>query len=107
MPYAPTPTLHLTDLTDRDLLKVERVAPSRYSVVLVLAPAARPTTQTDDMDERLVHAARFGSFAAAMRLAARIRRAGSIDVSRWLWTPREHGRFVAPPVATAYDVEAS
>ena len=103
MPYQPTATLALTD---RDLLKVERVATGRYSVVLCLAPAARPTSQTDDMDERLVHAARFASFASAMRLCARIRRAGCIDVTRWLWTPREHGRFVAPPVAVAYDVEA-
>lgn len=91
-------------LSARDVLDVVQVG-SRYSVSVTLAPAARPTGQVDDLNERLVHAARFLTYRAALRLQARVARAGRLDVAHWLWEPREHGRFVAPPVATPYDVE--
>lgn len=91
-------------LTASDQVTVAQVG-ARYAACVILAPAARPTGQTDDLDERLVHAARFRSYAAALRLVARISRSRALNVTHWLWEPREHGRFVAPPVATPYDVE--
>ena len=102
--WAPPITGNLA-LSPRDQVAVIQLAGGRYSVAVTLAPAPRPTGQTDDLNERLVHGARFSSYAAAMRLCARVARAGRIDVTRWLWEPREHGRFVAPPVAVPYDVE--
>jgi len=91
-------------LTPRDRLHVVQLD-GRYSVAVTLAPGARPTTQTDDLDERLVHEGRFRTFAGALRLQARVARAQRIDVTRWTWTPREHGRFVAEPVATPYEID--
>ena len=92
-------------LTPRDVVRVANVG-GRYAVVVVLAPGSRPTSQTDDVDEALTHAARFRTYAAALRLSARIVRAGRLDVSRWTWTPRPHGRLVADPVAKPYNVDA-
>lgn len=92
-------------LTPRDVVRVVNVS-GRYAVAVVLAPGARPTSQTDDVDEALVHAARFKTYAAALRLSARIVRAGRLDVSCWTWQPRPHGRLVADPVATPYNVDA-
>lgn len=91
-------------LSARDLVEVVQLG-TRYAVAVRLAPAGRPTGQVDDLDERLVHAARFLTYRAALRLQARVARAGRLDVAHWLWEPREHGRLVAPPVATPYDVE--
>ena len=91
-------------LSPRDRVMVANVG-GRYAATVVLSPAPRPTSQTDDVDERLIHAARFATYAGALRLVARIARAGRIDVSRWLWTPRDHGRFVASPTATPYEVD--
>ena len=91
-------------LGPRDRVTVANVA-GRYAAAVVLSPASRPTGQTDDVDERLIHAARFATYAGALRLVARIARAGRIDVAQWLWTPREHGRFVAAPVAVPYNVD--
>ena len=91
-------------LTPRDVVRVSNVA-GRYAVTVVLAPGSRPTSQTDDVDEALTHAARFATYAAALRLCARVVRAGRIDVSRWTWTPRPHGRLVAEPVAKPYAVD--
>ena len=102
--WTPPPPVATLRLTARDLLEVVQVGP-RYAVAVTLAPAARPTGQTDDLNERLTHQARFVTYAAALRLQARVARAGRIDVTRWLWEAREHGRFVAPPVAVPYDVE--
>ena len=98
------PSARTLRLSPRDLLEITQIG-TRYSVAVRLAPAARPTGQTDDVDERLIHAARFSSYAAALRLQARVARAGALDVAHWVWTPREHGRFVASPTATPYDVE--
>lgn len=102
--WTPPATTGNLSLSPRDLVEVVQVGP-RYAVAVTLAPAARPTGQVDDLNERLTHAARFLTYAAAMRLCARVARAGRIDVTRWLWEAREHGRFVAPPVAVPYNVE--
>jgi hypothetical protein len=90
-------------LSRHDRLDV-REARGRYSVTLHLAPAMRPTGQTDDLRESVVHAARFSSLEAAFRLLQRVQARGYIDARHWLWTPREHGRFVEPPVAVPYDI---
>ena len=92
-------------LSPRDAVRVVNVS-GRYAVAVVLAPGPRPTSQTDDLDESLVHAARFKTYAAALRLCARVVRAGRIDAARWTWTPRPHGRLVAEPIAQPYNVEA-
>jgi hypothetical protein len=91
-------------LTPRDRVTVVPLS-GRYIVTITLSPAPRPTSQTDDLDERLIHAARFKSYASAMRLCARVVKAGRIDVTRWLWTPRPHGRFVDEPVAVPFEVD--
>jgi hypothetical protein len=76
----------------------------RYQVTLRLAPAMRPTGQTDDIGELLLHAARFSSLGAALDQLQRVKNRGYVDVRYWIWTPREHGRFTEPPVATPYDI---